>query len=204
MFRESAPTFVCLDLEGVLFPEIWLAVGSRWPDPAFRLTTRDCPDYSELCRTRFSALRRLGVRWPELSDLICSLSPLPGAAAFLDDLRRSRQAAILTDSFSAFTELIAPKLGYPTILCHRLIVDVNGFLDSWEERVPDSKARAVRSFQALGYRVAAVGDGLNDLPMLAAADHPVLFRPSRRCAEAADQRGIPYRLAENYGEIIVQ
>lgn len=198
----QAPRFFCLDLEGVLFPEIWLAVGQRWPDPAFRQTTRERPDYRALCAERFAALDRLGLRWEHLEGLIRSLEPLPGARNFLDSLRAAHPTAIVTDSFDRFVRCLSPKLGEPLVLCHTLRVDEAGRLVTWTERTLDSKASAAASFHRLGYRVTAVGDGLNDLPMLAAAGDPVLFRPSPECLEAAEKRGIPFRIAREYRDIL--
>lgn len=201
MNADCRPRFVCLDLEGVLFPEIWSAVAAAWPDAAFLRTTRERADYAELCAERFGALGRLGLRWNELRELISGLEPLPGARAFLDGVRAAGPVAVVTDSFDAFVSLIAPKLGNPLVLCHRLNIDDSGRLASWTPRLPDSKARAAEAFRSLGYRVAAVGDGLNDLGMLAASDDAVLFRPSLECRAAADAAGFAYRTAEGYGGI---
>ncbi len=167
---------VCLDLEGVLFPEIWIAVAERTSVPDLRLTTRDVADYDELMRHRISVLSRESITISDIQAAIDSLDPLPGAVDFLWALRRRHEVIILSDTFVEFWKAIRPKLGFPTMFCNNLIVDPSGKVVDYRLRQPEGKLRAVESLRGLGYRVCAVGDSFNDLSMIQQADRGVLFR----------------------------
>lgn len=167
-------TVVTLDLEGVLVPEIWIAVAERTGVPELRRTTRDEPDYNALMRYRIDLLDKHGLTMSLIQDVIGGLAPLPGAVEFLDELRGRTQVVILSDTFEQFAEPLMRQLGMPTILCHRLVVD-NDRITGYQLRMADPKRAAVKSFQALNYRVIAAGDSYNDTTMLLAAEAGFLF-----------------------------
>jgi phosphoserine / homoserine phosphotransferase len=169
--------FVCLDLEGVLVPEIWIAFAERTGIAAFRRTTRDEPDYDELMRWRLALLREHGLKLADIQQVIAGMAPLPGALAFLDDLRARYQVAILSDTFYEFADPLMRQLGRPTLMCHRLEIDADGFVADYRLRQPDQKRHAVQALQSLNYRVIAAGDSFNDTGMLAAADAGFLIHP---------------------------
>ncbi len=168
---------VCLDLEGVLVPEIWIAFAERTGIAALRRTTRDEPDYDKLMRFRLDLLRqhRLGLR--DIQQVIAGLSPEPGARAFLDALRLAYQVVILSDTFYEFAGPLMAQLGQPTLFCHRLEAGADGFVSAYHLRLPDQKRAAVKAFKALNFKVTAAGDSYNDTAMLAEADAGILFRP---------------------------
>jgi phosphoserine/homoserine phosphotransferase len=168
-------TIVTLDLEGVLVPEVWIAVAERTGIPELRRTTRDEPDYEILMRGRLELLAANGLTMSLVADVIAGLEPMPGARQFLDDLRQRTQVLILSDTFEQFARPLMVQLGMPTILCHRLVVDDDRIVD-YRLRQPDQKRCAVEAMRGLNYRVLAAGDSYNDLAMLAAADHGSLFR----------------------------
>ena len=168
-------TIVTLDLEGVLVPEIWIAVADRTGIDDLRRTTRDEPDYDVLMRYRLEILERHGLSMSLVSDVISGLEPLPGAREFLDELRRRTQVVILSDTFEQFAAPLMVHLGMPTVLCHRLVVADDRIID-YRLRQPDQKRRAVQAFHGLEYRVIAAGDSYNDTTMLAEADAGILFR----------------------------
>lgn len=168
-------TIVTLDLEGVLVPEIWIAVAERTGIDALSLTTRDEPDYDVLMRGRLALLDQHGLRMSTISDVIAGLAPMDGARDFLDSLRALTQVIILSDTFEQFAAPLMRQLGMPTILCHRLIVDDDRLVD-YRLRMQDQKRHAVEAFRALNYRVVAAGDSYNDAAMLGAADAGFWFR----------------------------
>ena len=168
-------TLVTLDLEGVLVPEIWVAVAERTGIDALRRTTRDEPDYDVLMRYRLDVLDEHGLTLPTIASVIDGLGPLPGAREFLDELRRRTQVVILSDTFEQFAAPLMVHLGMPTILCHRLEVDGDRIV-GYRLRQPDQKRRAVQAFHDLAYGVVAAGDSYNDTTMLAEADAGFLFR----------------------------
>jgi phosphoserine/homoserine phosphotransferase len=167
-------SLVTLDLEGVLVPEIWIAVAERTGIDALRRTTRDEPDYDTLMRYRLDVLDEHGLTMSLITDVIAGLEPLDGACAFLDELRRRTQVVILSDTFEQFAAPLMAHLGMPTILCHRLVLD-DDRIAGYRLRQPDQKRRAVQAFHALEYRVVAAGDSYNDTSMLAEADAGFLF-----------------------------
>jgi phosphoserine / homoserine phosphotransferase len=167
-------TVVTLDLEGVLVPEIWIAVAERTGIDALRRTTRDEPDYDELMRGRIELLDCHGLTLSLIADVIAGLAPLDGAREFLDELRQRTQVVLLSDTFEQFGQPLMAQLGWPTLLCHRLVVAGDRIVD-YRLRMPDQKRRAVEALQGLNYRVVAAGDSYNDTAMLAAADAGFLF-----------------------------
>lgn len=167
----------CLDLEGVLIPEIWINVAERTRIEALRRTTRDEPDYDVLMRSRLEILDREGIGITEIQDVIGSLDPLPGAAEFVDWLRATYQVIILSDTFYQFAAPLMAKLGFPTLFCHDLVIDEKGRIADYRLRMPDQKREAVEHLRALNFRTIAAGDSYNDTTMLAAADAGILFCP---------------------------
>ena len=170
----SQQSIVTLDLEGVLVPEIWIAVAERTGIEALRRTTRDEPDYDVLMRGRVAILGEHGLTMSMIADVIAGLSPMDGARAFLDHLRELTQVLILSDTFEQFGAPLMVHLGMPTLLCHRLVVVEDRIVD-YRLRMPDQKRRAVQALHGLNYRVIAAGDSYNDTAMLAEADAGFLF-----------------------------
>jgi phosphoserine/homoserine phosphotransferase len=169
-------SMVVLDMEGVLVPEIWIAVAERTGVDALRRTTRDEPDYDALMRYRLDLLEEHGLTMSLIAEVIAGLDPLPGAVGFLAELRARRPVVILSDTFEQFAGALASKLGYPVILCHRLEVDeASDRISGYRLRMPDQKRAAVDAFRSIGYRVLAAGDSYNDTSMLLAADAGFLF-----------------------------
>ncbi|HMM84301.1 bifunctional phosphoserine phosphatase/homoserine phosphotransferase ThrH [Azohydromonas sp.] len=168
---------VCLDLEGVLIPEIWIAFSQRTGIAEFSRTTRDEPDYDKLMRWRLDLLRRHGLKLADIQAVIGDLAPLDGAKDFLDDLRARYQVIILSDTFYEFADPLMRQLGRPTLFCHRLVIDADGFVADYRLRQSDQKRHAVQALQELNFRVIAAGDSYNDTAMLAAADAGFLIHP---------------------------
>jgi phosphoserine / homoserine phosphotransferase len=167
----------CLDLEGVLVPEVWINVAERTGIEKLRLTTRDINDYDKLMRMRLKILEEHGLKLADIQAVIRTLDPLEGAREFLDKLRADCQAIILSDTFYEFADPLMEKLGRPTLFCNRLVVDGGGRVTDYRLRQKDGKRRAVEALHTLQFKVAAVGDSYNDTGMLAEADKGILFRP---------------------------
>ena len=167
----------CLDLEGVLIPEIWVNFAERVGIDELRLTTRDIPDYDELMTRRLGILERHGLGIPDIQEVIGGMAPLPGAPVFLDWLRERFQVVILSDTFYEFAAPLMRQLGWPTLFCHSLDVDATGRITAYRLRQADQKRRAVQAFHGLNFRVIAAGDSYNDTSMLGEADAGILFRP---------------------------
>jgi len=161
---------LCLDLEGVLVPEIWIELSKRTGIPAFARTTRDEPDYDKLMRYRIGLLDQHGLKLPDIQQVIAGMGPLPGAREFLDAMRERFQVIILSDTFYEFADPLMRQLGRPTLFCHRLVVDGDGRVCDYKLRQPDQKRCAVNALKSLNYRVIAAGDSYNDTGMLLAAD----------------------------------
>jgi phosphoserine/homoserine phosphotransferase len=161
---------LCLDLEGVLVPEIWIAFAERTGIAEFRRTTRDEPDYDKLMRWRIELLGRHGLKLADIQQVIAGLKPLPGAREFLDAMRERFQVIVLSDTFYEFADPLMRQLGRPTLFCHRLLVDDTGRVVDYRLRQPDQKRMAVNALKALNFRVIAAGDSYNDTAMLGAAD----------------------------------
>ncbi|WP_282096175.1 bifunctional phosphoserine phosphatase/homoserine phosphotransferase ThrH [Epibacterium ulvae] len=173
---------VCLDVEGVLFPEIWQAIAAETGIEVLKRTTRDEPDYKILMAERLAALKEADISYQTLISVAKTIEPLPGAAAFLDRLRAKYQVALISDSYYEFLQPLSAKIGRPAIYCHRLFADGDGTVGGWKPRLQDQKPKCVKAFQALGFEIFAAGDSHNDLGMLAAADHAALVHaPAHIC-----------------------
>lgn len=168
---------VCLDLEGVLVPEIWIGVAERTGIDELRLTTRDISDYDVLMKRRLEILDEHGLKIEDIHAVIDSLNPLPGAREFLDRLRSSVQVAILSDTFYQFASPLMRMLDWPSLYCNDLDIDGDGRVTGYRLRQPDQKRQAVRAFKDLNFQVLAAGDSYNDLSMLSEAHAGILFRP---------------------------
>ncbi len=167
---------VCLDLEGVLVPEIWIEFAERTGIEALRATTRDVPDYDVLMKQRLSLLDEHQLRIGDIQAVIADMAPLEGAREFVDWLRERFQLVILSDTFYEFSAPLMAQLGWPTLLCHRLLTDAEGRVVDYRLRQPDPKRASVKAFHSLNYRIIASGDSYNDTTMLEEADAGILFR----------------------------
>ena len=167
---------VCLDMEGVLVPEIWIAFAEESSIPALRRTTRDEPDYDKLMRWRIDLLREKGLKLQQIQDVIARIDPLPGAREFLDELRSMAQVVILSDTFDQFGMPLMKKLGYPTLLCNTLEIDSDGYIARHVMRCEHSKLTTVKALQSIGYDTIASGDSYNDLEMILHSKAGFLFR----------------------------
>ena len=168
---------VCLDLEGVLVPEIWIAFAQRTGIADFARTTRDEPDYDKLMRYRLALLREHGLKLADIQAVIGGMAPMDGARDFLDDLRSRYQVLILSDTFYEFADPLMRQLGRPTLFCHRLLIDDAGFVADYKLRQPDQKRHAVNALKSLNFQVIAAGDSFNDTGMLGAADAGFFIHP---------------------------
>jgi phosphoserine/homoserine phosphotransferase len=187
---------VTLDMEGVLTPEIWIAVAEKTGIPELRRTTRDEPDYDKLMRGRLKILDQHGLKLSDIQQVIGTLLPLPGGKEFLDELRSLVQVIILSDTFEQFAAPLLRKLGWPTLLCHRLIVESDRIVD-YQLRVPEQKQRAVAAFKLLNYHVIAAGDSFNDTAMLIEAHVGFLFRAPENVKEQFSQ----FKAVESYSDL---
>jgi phosphoserine/homoserine phosphotransferase len=198
---ETSPrvkqSIVTLDLEGVLVPEIWIAVAEKTRIPQLRLTTRDIPDYDVLMKGRLKLLaeHNLGIR--DIQEVIGTLSPMEGAKAFLDELRSITQVLILSDTFEEFAQPLMRQLGWPTLLCHRLVIE-NGKVAGYQLRIPDQKKEAVNALRALNYNVISAGDSFNDTAMLTAANVGFLFHAPENIRKQFPQ----FEALERYDELL--
>lgn len=166
----------CLDLEGVLIPEIWIDFAERTGIEALRATTRDIPDYDVLMQQRLSILREHKLGLPDIQAVISGMAPMPGAREFVDWLRERFQVVILSDTYYEFAQPLMRQLGFPTLFCHRLETDDNGMIVNYHLRQKDPKRESVKAFHGLKYRVIAAGDSYNDTTMLSEAEAGILFR----------------------------
>ena len=180
---------VCLDMEGVLVPEIWIAFSEASGIPELRRTTRDEPDYDKLMRWRLGILREHGLGLKEIQDTIAAIDPLPGAKEFMDELRSITQAVILSDTFSQFAQPLMKKLGWPTLLCNELVVAPEGEIVDYKLRCRNTKLSTVKAFQSVGFDTIAAGDSFNDLAMIRASKAGILFRSTE--AIKADNPDLP-------------
>ena len=167
---------VCLDMEGVLVPEIWIAFAKASGIPELSRTTRDEPDYDKLMTWRLQTLKEHGLGLKEIQDVIATIDPLPGAKDFLDALREITQAVILSDTFTQFATPLMKKLNWPTIFCNDLVVGADGMVTGYKLRTTHTKLTTVRAFQSIGYDTIAAGDSFNDLEMIRASKAGFLFR----------------------------
>lgn len=183
----SELNIVCLDLEGVLVPEIWIAFSEASGIPELRRTTRDEPDYDKLMRWRLGLLRARGLGLSDIQRTIGTIDPLPGAREFLDALRARTQAVILSDTFTQFAKPLMEKLGWPTLLCNALQIGPDGMIDDFKIRIAESKLSTVRALQSVGFDTIACGDSYNDLAMIRASKAGFLFRsPQKIIADNPD------------------
>ncbi|MBQ2064207.1 MAG: bifunctional phosphoserine phosphatase/homoserine phosphotransferase ThrH [Firmicutes bacterium] len=171
---------VCLDMEGVLVPEIWIAFSEASGIPELKRTTRDEPDYDKLMRWRLGILKEHGLGLKEIQETIAKIDPLPGAKEFLDELRATTQTVILSDTFEEFAKPLMKKLGWPTILCNSLTVAEDGEIIDFNMRIEKSKLTTVKAFQSMGYETIAAGDSFNDLAMIQASKAGFLFRTTEQ------------------------
>ena len=189
---------VCLDLEGVLVPEIWIAFAEETGIPELKRTTRDEPDYDKLMKYRLNILKEHNLGLKEIQETISKIDPLPGAKEFLDKLRSETQAIILSDTFEEFAQPLMKKLGWPTIFCNSLAVDADGFICGVKMRCEHSKLTTVRGLQAIGFETIASGDSYNDLEMIEASKAGFLFRTTEQI-----KREYPHLPAfESYDELL--
>jgi len=177
----------CLDLEGVLIPEIWIKFAEKTGIEALKATTRDIPDYDELMTMRLAELDRAGLGLNEIQEVIATLSPLEGAVEFLDWLRERFQVVILSDTFYEFAGPLMKQLGYPTLLCHKLVVDEKGKVVDYKLRQANPKRQCIAAFKTLYYRTIAAGDSYNDTTMLAEADAGILFSAPQKVIDEFPQ-----------------
>jgi phosphoserine/homoserine phosphotransferase len=192
---------VCLDLEGVLVPEIWIEFAERTGIPELRRTTRDEPDYDKLMSYRLDLLRQHKLGLPDIQRVISEMGPMPGAKAFLDRLRRDYQVVILSDTFYEFAMPLMAQLGMPTLFCHKLEADLEGFLVNYHLRMPNQKKEAVRRFKELNFQVIAAGDSYNDTAMLGEAHAGILFHPPQNVIDEFPQFPVTNSYAELRSEI---
>jgi len=177
----------CLDLEGVLIPEIWINFAKYTGIEELKATTRDIPDYDVLMRQRLRILSEHKLGLPDLQEVIAGMSPLEGAGDFLDWLRERFQVVILSDTFYEFAAPLMRQLGHPTLFCHRFSVDESGRVTDYHIRQKDPKRQSVRAFHSLNFRVIAAGDSYNDTSMLTEADKGILFRPPQNVIDEFPQ-----------------
>ena len=189
---------ICLDLEGVMVPEIWVAFAEASGIPELKKTTRDEPDYDKLMRWRLSVLKEHGLGLKEIQETIASIDPLPGAKEFLDELRSFTQVIIISDTFTEFAQPLMKKLGWPTIFCNSLVVAEDGEITDYKMRVENSKLTTVRALQSIGFETVASGDSYNDLGMIQAGKSGFLFRTTEQIK--ADYPQIP--ALETYEELL--
>lgn len=177
---EKEMNIVCLDLEGVLVPEIWIAFAEATGIEELKRTTRDEPDYDKLMNFRIKILKEHGLGLKEIQDTIATIDPMPGAKEFLDELRSVTQVIILSDTFSQFAGPLMKKLGYPTIFCNELVVSESGEITGFKMRCEQSKLTTVKALQSIGYETIASGDSHNDLGMILNSKAGFLFRSTDR------------------------
>ena len=189
---------VCLDLEGVLVPEIWVAFAEATGIPELKRTTRDEPDYDKLMAFRLGLLKERGLGLREIQATIAGIDPLPGAKEFLDELRAMAQVVIISDTFEQFAQPLMEKLGWPTIFCNTLVVAPDGEITGFEMRCPQSKLTTVRALQSCGFDTLAAGDSFNDLAMIEASKAGFLFRSTD--AIKADHPEFP--AFEDYADLL--
>lgn len=189
---------VCLDLEGVLVPEIWIAFSQASGIPELKRTTRDEPDYDKLMKWRIGILKEHGLGLKEIQDTIATIDPLPGAKEFLDELRKITQVIIISDTFTQFATPLMEKLGWPTIFCNSLEVADNGEITGFKMRIENSKLTTVKALQSIGYETIASGDSYNDLAMIQASKAGFLFRSTDKIK--ADYPDLP--AFEEYDDLL--
>jgi phosphoserine/homoserine phosphotransferase len=191
---------LCLDLEGVLVPEVWIEFSKRTGIPELARTTRDEPDYDKLMRGRLEILRQRKLGLPDIQGVIAGMSPLPGAHAFLETMRGRFQVVILSDTFSQFAQPLMRQLGWPTIFCHELEVGADGIVENYRLRMKDHKREAVRAFKSLNFKTIAAGDSYNDVAMLGEAHAGILVHPPANVIAEFPQ----FPVTKSYAELEAQ
>jgi phosphoserine/homoserine phosphotransferase len=192
---------VCLDLEGVLVPEIWIEFAERTGIPELRRTTRDEPDYDKLMKYRLDILRQHKLGLPDIQKVIAEMGPMAGAREFVDGLREDYQVIILSDTFYEFAHPLMRQLGWPTLFCHSLEADAAGMLVNYHLRMPNQKQEAVQRFKELKFKVVAAGDSYNDTAMLGEAHGGILFHPPENVIREFPQFPVTKSYAELRTEI---
>lgn len=192
--EEKRLNIVCLDLEGVLVPEIWVNLAELTGIDAFRATTRDVPDYNELMTLRLAEMDRQGLGLADIQSVVARLEPLEGARSFLDGLRADYQVIILSDTFYEFARPLMAQLGWPTLFCHSLEVSEQGRINDFIIRLENHKCETVSALRRLNFKVVAAGDSYNDTRMLGAADRGIFFRPPAEIADEFSQ----FAVTEDY------
>ena len=192
---------VCLDLEGVLVPEIWIEFAGRTGISELKRTTRDEPDYDKLMAGRLALLRQHGLGLPDIQQVIAAMGPMAGARDFLDALRDAYQVIILSDTFYEFARPLMQQLGLPTLFCHSLEADAAGMLVDYRLRMPDQKREAVKRLKELNFQVVAAGDSYNDTAMLGEAHRGILFHPPENVVREFPQFPVTLNYAELRREI---
>jgi phosphoserine/homoserine phosphotransferase len=188
---------VCLDLEGVLVPEIWIEFSERTKIPELRRTTRDEPDYDKLMKYRLDILRQHKLGLPDIQKVIAEMGPMAGAREFVDGLREDYQVIILSDTFYEFAHPLMRQLGWPTLFCHSLEADTEGMLVNYHLRMPNQKQEAVKRFKELNFKTVAAGDSYNDTAMLGEAHGGILFHPPENVIREFPQ----YPVTKSYAEL---
>ena len=188
---------VCLDMEGVLVPEIWITFAERTGIPELRRSTRDEPDYDKLMRYRLDILREHKLGLPDIQRVIGEMGPMEGCKEFLDTLRLDYQVVVLSDTFYEFAKPLMAQMDWPTLFCHRLEADADGMLVNYHLRMPDQKRHAVEAFKALNFKVIAAGDSYNDTAMLGAADAGILVHPPENVVREFPQ----YPVVRSYADL---
>jgi phosphoserine/homoserine phosphotransferase len=188
---------VCLDLEGVLVPEIWIEFAERTKIPELRRTTRDEPDYDKLMKYRLDILRQHKLGLPDIQKVIAEMGPMAGAREFVDGLREDYQVIILSDTFYEFAHPLMRQLGWPTLFCHSLEADAEGMLVNYHLRMPNQKQEAVKRFKELNFKTVAAGDSYNDTAMLGEAHGGILFHPPENVIREFPQ----YPVTKSYAEL---
>ena len=188
---------VCLDLEGVLVPEIWISFAERTGIPEFRRTTRDEPNYDTLMKYRLGLLAEHKLGLPDIQKVICAMGPMPGAREFLDKLREDCEVIILSDTFYEFAHPLMRQLAWPTLFCHSLETDATGRVVNYHLRMPEQKREAVKRFREMNFTVVAAGDSYNDTAMLGEAHAGILFHPPENVIREFPQ----YPVTQNYDEL---
>ncbi|OGW79884.1 MAG: phosphoserine phosphatase [Omnitrophica bacterium RIFCSPLOWO2_12_FULL_44_17] len=188
----------CLDLEGVLVPEIWIQVARKTKIKALERTTRDEPDYDKLMRYRLEILKANGIKLKDIQHVISKIQPLPGAKEFLKRLQAKHQVIILSDTYYEFAGALLTKLGFPTLFCNWLSVDKRGFISDYHLRQKSGKEKAVRGLKKLGFEIYAAGDSYNDIAMLKVADKGILFNPPEKIIKQFPE----FRVTRNYTELL--
>lgn len=191
---------VCLDLEGVLVPEIWIEFAERTKIPELRRTTRDEPDYDVLMKYRLDILRQHQLGLPDIQKVIAEMGPMAGAREFLDQLREDYQVVILSDTFYEFAHPLMRQLGWPTLFCHSLEADASGMLVNYHLRMPNQKQEAVKRFKELKFRIVAAGDSYNDTAMLGEAHGGILFHPPENVIREFPQ----FPVVKSYADLRVE